>query len=71
MAKKLKAGDSFIFHKCKVNKFECEQDDFTIGKIYELYVGEEGLEFRDDTGEGRCFEIRIMEEGMKVTKIIF
>ena len=66
---KLKAGDKFIFHKCKANKIECATDDLTIGKIYTLYASVHGLSFDDDTGDERDLSLRIDCYGMKVTKI--
>jgi hypothetical protein len=72
MSKQLKAGDKFVFHKCKANKAECANDDFTVGKIYTLYEGYSGydsLSFKDDAGDERSFKLRVEEEGMKTTKI--
>lgn len=74
MSNKFKAGDKFIFHKCKANKLECENDDFTIGKIYTLYDSNSefdwGLSFNDDTDHERSLDMRLEDEGMKVTKIM-
>jgi hypothetical protein len=65
----MKVGDKFIFHKCKANEHECEYDDFTIGKIYTVIDGDGGLEFKDDTDSERNLEMRLVDEGMKITKI--
>lgn len=68
-----KAGDKFIFNKCKKNKEliigECESSNYTIGKIYTLYDSFGSLSFDDNEADERDFDFT-KNVGFKLTKIV-
>ena len=75
-----KAGDKFIFHKCKHNKetsaeFDAKGREFTIGKVYEIITDHGELSFEDNEGDPRAisnwFANKECKDGrFKVTKIV-
>jgi hypothetical protein len=71
MAKKLKVGDKFVFHKCKANK-EYLPTDFIIGKVYTVEADTDGsLFFYDRDGDGRSVAAWTGDDVLtKVTKIV-